>query len=198
MDSILGLKRSPQEGYGNPLQYSCLEDPMDRGAWQAIVHGVMKNQTQLSDWACTHDLKGAHSATCTFYSCSPPLSTWLYYWKWFSHFGGITRDKEGLGKRQKHPVFLLASQNSYRSPRLLTSRLLLLLYITCVRAKLLQSCLTLCNCMDCSPPGSCGHEILQAKVLRWVSCALLQGILQTQGSSPSLLCLWLDIWVLYH
>ena len=38
--SIAGLGRNPEEGNGNPLQYSCLENPMDRGAWQAIVHGV--------------------------------------------------------------------------------------------------------------------------------------------------------------
>ena len=37
---IPGLGRSPREGNGNPLQYSCLENSMDRGAWQAIVHGV--------------------------------------------------------------------------------------------------------------------------------------------------------------
>ena len=37
----------PGEGHGNPLQYSCLEDPMDRGAWQARVHGVAKSWTQL-------------------------------------------------------------------------------------------------------------------------------------------------------
>ena len=42
---IPGLGRSPGEGNGNPLQYSCLEDPMDRGAWQAIVHRVAKSQT---------------------------------------------------------------------------------------------------------------------------------------------------------
>ena len=42
---IPGLGRSPGEGNGNPLQYSCLENPMDRGAWQAIVHGVAKSQT---------------------------------------------------------------------------------------------------------------------------------------------------------
>ena len=46
---IPGLRRSPGEGNGNPLQYSCLENSMDRGAWQAIVHGVTKSQTQLSD-----------------------------------------------------------------------------------------------------------------------------------------------------
>ena len=40
--SIPGLGRSPGEGNGNPLQYSCLGNPMDRGAWWAIVHGVAK------------------------------------------------------------------------------------------------------------------------------------------------------------
>ena len=47
--SIPGSGRSPGEGNGTPLQYSCLGNPMDRGAWQAIVHGVAKSQTQLSD-----------------------------------------------------------------------------------------------------------------------------------------------------
>ena len=46
-DSIPGLGRSPGEGNGNPLQYSCLENIMDRGAWQATVHRVVKNQTRL-------------------------------------------------------------------------------------------------------------------------------------------------------
>ena len=40
LGSIPGLGRSPGEGHGNPLQYSCLENPMDRGAWSATVHGV--------------------------------------------------------------------------------------------------------------------------------------------------------------
>ena len=40
--SIPGLGRSPGEGNGNPLQYSCLGNPMDRGAWQATVHGTAK------------------------------------------------------------------------------------------------------------------------------------------------------------
>ena len=45
VDSIPGLGRSPGEGHGHPLQYSCLENPMDRGAWQAMVHGVTKSWT---------------------------------------------------------------------------------------------------------------------------------------------------------
>ena len=45
--SIPGSGRSPGGGHGNSLQYSCLENPMDRGAWRAIVHGVARSQTQL-------------------------------------------------------------------------------------------------------------------------------------------------------
>ena len=47
--SIPGLGSSPGEGNGNPLQYSCLKNPMDRGAWQATAHGVAKSQTQQSN-----------------------------------------------------------------------------------------------------------------------------------------------------
>ena len=45
LGSIPGLGRFPGEGNGNPLQYSCLENPMDGGAWWATVHGVAKSQT---------------------------------------------------------------------------------------------------------------------------------------------------------
>ena len=49
--SVPGSGRSLGEGNGTPLQYSCLENPMDRGAWWATVRGVAKSQTQLSDFA---------------------------------------------------------------------------------------------------------------------------------------------------
>ena len=49
--SIPGSGRSPREGNGNPFQYSCLENSMDRRVWQATVHEAAKNQTWLSDWA---------------------------------------------------------------------------------------------------------------------------------------------------
>ena len=51
LGSICGLGRSPGEGNGYPLQYSGLENSMDRGAWQATVHGVSKSWTRLSDLA---------------------------------------------------------------------------------------------------------------------------------------------------
>ena len=49
MGLIPGLGRSPGEGNVNPLQYSCLENPMDRGAWRATVHGVAESRTGLSN-----------------------------------------------------------------------------------------------------------------------------------------------------
>ena len=49
-----GLGRSPGEGTGNPLQYYCPQNPMDRGAWQAAVYGVAKSRTRLSDFISLH------------------------------------------------------------------------------------------------------------------------------------------------
>ena len=51
MGSIPGSGRSPEGGHGNPLQYSCLENPMDRGAWQGTVYSVTKVEQDLSDLA---------------------------------------------------------------------------------------------------------------------------------------------------
>ena len=55
--SVLGWGRAPEGGPGNPLHYSYLENPMERGAWQAMIHRVAKSQTrlkQLSTHACQH------------------------------------------------------------------------------------------------------------------------------------------------
>ena len=70
LGSMLGLRRDPGEGNSNPLQYSGLENPMDRGAWQATVHGVAESWTRLSDSTTTHHrqkqskLKNALSVVC--------------------------------------------------------------------------------------------------------------------------------------
>ena len=53
LGSIRGSGRSPGERNGNPLQYSCLENPMDGEAWRATVHGVAKSRTRLSDFTFT-------------------------------------------------------------------------------------------------------------------------------------------------
>ena len=57
LGSISGLGRSPGKGNGNPLQYSCLENSMDRGAWRATVHGIAESQTRLSDFTHTPEAK---------------------------------------------------------------------------------------------------------------------------------------------
>ena len=57
---------------GNPLQYSCLENPVDRGAWQATVHGVAKSQTGLKRLECTHvATKMVEENRARFFICKP-------------------------------------------------------------------------------------------------------------------------------
>ena len=59
--SLSGMRRSTLEGNVNPLQYSCLENPIDRGAWQATVHRVTKSQTQLKQLSTAHQTEGRES-----------------------------------------------------------------------------------------------------------------------------------------
>ena len=110
LGSIPGSGRSPGEGNDNPLQYSCLENPMDRGAGQATVHGVTRDR---------HDLA----------TKSPPA-----------------------------PAAAAA-------------------------AKSLQSCPTLCDPTDSSPPGSPVPGILQARTLEWVAISFSN---TTRTSTPQL------------
>ena len=63
MGSVPGLWWSPGVRYGNPLQYSCMKNPMDRGAPLAIVHGVTKRRTWLSMHVCVHTRTHTHTYT---------------------------------------------------------------------------------------------------------------------------------------
>ena len=63
LGSVPGSGRSSGEGNGNPLQYSCLENPMDGGAWEATVHGFDKSWTQLSDFTFTFHFHGDFGET---------------------------------------------------------------------------------------------------------------------------------------
>ena len=72
LGSILGSGRSPEGGNVNLLQDSCLENPMDRGAWRATVHGITKSQTRLSNgtnyiYMCLYDMV-THTYICVFMS----------------------------------------------------------------------------------------------------------------------------------
>ena len=81
MGSIPGSGRYPGGRNGNPLQYSCLENPMDRGAWWAIVHRVTNSRTQLkqlSMHACTHTLHTAFHVW-TVYMFLPGYTYFIYF-----------------------------------------------------------------------------------------------------------------------
>ena len=71
--SILELGRSPGGGYGNPLQNSCLEKPMDRGAWWAIAHAVAKSQTRLGK---------QHTFTFHFHALEKEMATYSSVLAW--------------------------------------------------------------------------------------------------------------------
>ena len=89
----------PKEGNSNPLQYSCLENPMDRGAWQATVHGVAKTKTQLNDslsLSHTH----THRVVCwqlykgIFHSRSNKVKWWWGpWWSFQTHEVGMLENK---------------------------------------------------------------------------------------------------------
>ena len=72
---IPGSEGSPGGGNGNPLQYSCWKNPMDRGAWRATVHGVTKSQIQLRD-SHTHTHK--HTRTSEFFSTLYLITSFQY------------------------------------------------------------------------------------------------------------------------
>ena len=72
---IPGLGRSPRVGNGNSLQYSCLENSMDRGAWWAIAHGVTKSRTRLS----THALQLALTSSVTLGKLSNLLGLLVFH-----------------------------------------------------------------------------------------------------------------------
>ena len=81
--SIPGSGRYPGEGNGNPFQYSCLEYPMDRGAWWAAVHGVAKSHTGLSDLTTT--MKSYMMNTLNMLKILPNCN-FKYLWKYIVNF----------------------------------------------------------------------------------------------------------------
>ena len=67
-----------REGNGTPLQYSCLENPMDGGAWWAAVHGIAKSQTRLSDFSFTFHFHALEKEMATYSS----VLSWRIPWTW--------------------------------------------------------------------------------------------------------------------
>ena len=67
-ESFISCRQRDGEGNGHPLQYSCLENPMDRGAWWAAVHGVANSQTRLSDFTFTFHSQALENEMATHFS----------------------------------------------------------------------------------------------------------------------------------
>ena len=80
------LHSDPGEGNGKPLQYSFLENCMDRGAWWAIVHGVRKNQTQLTDLTAASHSRAYGGDRCQHCLLSPYLNILSLYNKTLPHY----------------------------------------------------------------------------------------------------------------
>ena len=104
----LNIQKTNREGNGIPLQYSCLENPMDGGAWQATVHGVAKSQTRPSDFTFTfhfHALEkemAAHSSVLTWRI--PGMGAW-----WAAVYGVTELDTTDVTQQQQQKTKIMAS-----------------------------------------------------------------------------------------
>ena len=127
--STLGLGRFPGEGHGNPLQYSCLENPRDRGAWWATAHRIAKSVHDWSDVACMHR-HTENDAENTVYLLPPKLKNpWLAYNRPPPDRGrpgspvGIPGISQHLHKLSLDPTLLQAMSSSLPSyPRVIDGR----------------------------------------------------------------------------
>ena len=104
LGSIPGLGRLPGGGHGNPLQYSCLENPMDRGAWWATVHGVAKSWTRLSDYTFTFKGTVRKEEAVPTPTPTPPTATppALFSWGWRGLF--VTQEEDPAPSASCLPV----------------------------------------------------------------------------------------------
>ena len=149
VSSIDGLGRSPGGRNGNPLHHSCLENPMNRGAWQATVHGVTKSQTWLGMHAQNHRTH-RNPVSCICRLVYPPP-------RWFWSKSQTSYHFKIKNAMYFYGIFWLVCLRISSSKGA----------VCCLVA---QSCLTLCNPVDSSsPPGSSVHGIIQAKILEWIA-----------------------------
>ena len=102
LGSIPGLGRSPGKGKDNPLWYSCLENSMNRGAWQVTVHGISKSQTQLSDFQC-HYPKFHREDNLSQILHAPNLLEHVLSWKQEGEKGKM---RQGKRKSRSQGTFL--------------------------------------------------------------------------------------------
>ena len=198
------LGRSPGGGNGNPLQYSCLGNSMDRGSWRATVHGVAKSQTQLSEWTFRQ--------TTDHQLCSEV--TRMLNWG-IGHLKKVHQDERKVKFKCSPQVFGLKHNYSFKiRPQFLPTGvylvvlssfqnlfavscvgdffipLLLFLQFVCMGAWVSSHllCLTFCDPMNHSPPGSSVHGILQARILEWIAMPSSEYSLEKPVGTPRCCC----------
>ena len=164
LGSIPGWGRFPWRRKCNPLQYSCLENPMDRGAWWATVYRVAQSRTRLSNFTFTFMVPEdsqiklvKHPFFCLFeflLELQLPYNVVL--------FSAVQQSQSAMCVHIYPFFFGFSSHLGHR--RALKSE-----------SEVAQSCPTLCNPMDCSLPGSSVHEIFQARVRVWVAISFSRG-----------------------
>ena len=201
---IPGSGTSPGGGNGNPLQYSCMDNPMDRGFWWAKVHWVAKNQTWLASM---------HTPVSLYLFCPPPtnlLST-LFLESYFLNINltitlfrtclwlHITLKTE-VPKFHKSQWLCIAvislsalwlKRNTYLFD-LLSNEVCV---CVCVCA---QSCPALHDPLDCNPPGSSVHGIFQARILEWVAIFCPRGSSRPTDQTHVFFISCIVRWILYH
>ena len=148
------------EGNGTPLQYSCLENPMDGGAWWAAVHGVAKSRTRLSDFTFTFH----------FHTLEKEMATHSSTLAWKILGMGEPRGLQSMGlHRVGHDWGNLAAADAHLGHFIkeTTSQVFTLLMVCQVALVLSDSLQTrYCNLL-----GSSVHGIFQARTLEWVAIA---------------------------
>ena len=177
------------EGNGNPLQCSCLENPRDGGAWWAAIYGVAQSRTRLKRLSSSSS-REAWSAAVHGVAKS---RTWLSNWTERTLLGSCAASNKAHTfqtvpppqtlsiKARLSPQFPFFPRSSSILSRWWWGGFCLSLVRSPLRAvcmSIAQSCLTLCNPMDCSPPVSSVRGISQARILEWFAISF------SKGSSP--------------
>ena len=205
MGSIPGSGRSPGGGNGNPLQYSCLENPMDRGSWWATVHGVTKSWTQLS-------MHVKLIFWCVNKFCYliwiPSLKSSDSWMKWTTQFINLHDSKNQAHTCPHNSSFLNQSADipwgwiwiqQFLPLVILMFRNLVTgfsgyfqQFLACFCCLALSHVQLFCDPMDCSQPGSFVYGISKARILEWVAISYSRD--RTHVSCVS--CI--GRWILYH